>query len=149
VVVDQPVEEVDALAHLLAGQRWRVVFQFLEYRSAALGHGAPILDRQADIAEHALQAFANQHALQAFANLCHAFAGLLADLHVHDRFFDGALGRAGLVLQARQLAGLVALDVGDRMDDEAHLGVPFVQLRRHGIHQERHVVVHDLHDGVR
>ena len=139
MVVDQPIEEVDALADFLAGKRRRTLFQIIDHRLAALAHAAPVPDRQTDVVKNPLQPF---------ANLCHAFAGLFADLHVHDRFSDGALRRAAIVSQARQLAGLVPLDVGDRMDDEAHFGVPFVQLCRHGIHQERHVVVHDLHDGV-
>ena len=80
VVVGQPADEVAALLDLGGVDRRRVGLDVLDERQRAVAHLAPVLDRLADVAEHALEA------LDDLGDL-----GLVddaVDLDVHPRLFE-------------------------------------------------------------
>ncbi len=72
----------------------------------------------------------------------------LVDLDVHRRLDDG-VGRCGDGLcDVEALAFRVAGDAHDRVHEEVDLPLAPVDLRRHGVDEEGHVVVDDFDDGV-
>jgi hypothetical protein len=107
-------------------------------------HPGPVLDALADVAEHAL-------------DVLHDGVGVVpvgqpVDLDVHPRLALGlALGLERAVRHRRhrpELAGDVADDVEAGVDHDVDVAEPAGQLHGQRVDEERHVVDHDLHDGV-
>ncbi len=84
MVVGQPVEEGAALLQVPGLRPGRVPGQRLGDRAGLLAHRLPVLDRGADVGEHAAQAAADRAQLLR--------VGVLVDLDPHPRFGDRVLG---------------------------------------------------------
>jgi hypothetical protein len=67
---------------------------------------------------------------------------------VHIGFLARPDRLSGLVEQLGEMALAVSFGLNDGVDDQADPGVRAVQLGRHRVDEEGHVVVHDLDDGV-
>ena len=139
VVVVEPLEEGQALLDLLLRQRRRALLELGDDALAEAPHLLPVVDRRADVGEHPAEAL---------LDLLVALRRLLGDLDVHQGFADRRRRRLADVVQGRKAALGIALGGHDRVDDQVDLDVEPVQLRGHGVDQEGHVVVHDLHDRV-
>jgi hypothetical protein len=89
-------------------------------------------------------AHVGQHRLDPRLHLVHARAARrLGDAELHHRF-----GRRIGFPDREQLSGRVTLDPHDRVDHQMHRHVLAIELRGHGVDQERHVVVDDVDDRV-
>ena len=144
VLVGQPFEELGGLADLFGVERRRVAAQVGDDRGDLGVHLAPVLDGLPDVAEHALDVVDDR-------------VGVLAlrqpvDLHVHPRLTDRlALGIEGAVRHRPDRlegAGDVPHRVEAGMDDDVHVAQLPGQLHGERVHEERHVVDHDLDHAV-
>src|SRR5690606_25977752 len=103
--------------------------------------GTKVLDRGPDVVQHSDHSRLQR--VEVFLRLC-------SDAQVHHRLdvYAGCrawLGRAHI----DQLSLIVAPNGEDGVHDELNVDVLARQLGRHGVDQERHIVVDDLDDGVR
>ena len=135
MVVVQPGEEVQPLLDLLAAQLGRSILQLSHQVAQPLAHGPPILDCQTDLL---------QHPQQPGFQLAVALGGLFGDLDMDEGL---PLALAALA-EARDLPRGVAQGRDDGVDDQRGFRMLPRQSRRHGVDQERHVVVDDLHHRV-
>ena len=135
VVVLDPLQEARDLGALVFVHRQLLGIDLLDGLVQARAHLAEVADRDAHVVQHRFDAALD---LFQFFRLRHLGG---ADLHHR---FGGRVRLADL----GDLAGLVARDVHDRMHDQMNVEVLARQLGGHRIHQERHVVVHDLDHGV-
>ena len=139
VVIGQPGEEVAALGDLGLGQRRRRVVELTDHGQHLGVHLGPVLDRLAHVAQHALDALGD-------------LGGLLVvgavDLDVHPRL-GASLGTPFAAHHARlldgsadllELTGDVALDGELRVDHGVHVVPEPVELHRHRVDEEGHVV---------
>ena len=140
MVVVEPLEEGQALFDLLLRQRRRALLELGDDALAEAAHFPPVVDRRPDVGEHPAEAL---------FDLLVALRRLLGDLDVHQGFAARSLRRLSDLVIGQKPALGVALSGHDRMDDQVDLDVEPVQLRAHGVDEEGHVVVHDLHDRVR
>ncbi len=145
VLVGQPLQERDATAELGGGHGGRRgLAQVADDVAHLQAHPLPVLDRLADVAQHALQLGRDRVHVLVVADP--------ADLDVHPRLTLGAVGRwRRLVVRAGdglEVAGDVTADVELRMDDEVDVTLLTGQLHDHRVDEERHVVGDDLHHRV-
>jgi hypothetical protein len=140
VVVDDPFEERLRLAELLGLDGRRVEVEVGDDLGGAQPHRLPVVDRGPDVAEDALQAEADP--VQARR------VGLAVDLDV-DEGLERPVGDRRVVREhLEERAALVSAHAQHRVDDEVDAAAEPGQLHAHGVDEERHVVVHDLDDGV-
>jgi hypothetical protein len=139
VVVGQPLQEGAALRRFRgidAGRRRR---QFLGRLLQVRDHGGPVADRGAHVRQHPFDALAQRCPLLRVDEAVH--------LDVHPRLARQV--RRGMARRHRLQHALgVALHREDGMHHQVQRQALAGELQRHGIHQEGHVVVDDLHDGV-
>ena len=150
VVVGEPGEEVTALAQLLRRQRRRVLLELGHHREGLGVHLLPVLDRLTHV---------TQHPLETLGDLGRLVVVGAVDLDVHPRLRPLLGGGAGLGLHsgratARRLVGVhlleragdVALDGELGVEDRMHVVTEAVELHRHRVDEERHVVGDHLDD---
>ena len=150
VVVGQPGEELAALAQLLGRERRRVLVELVDDGEGLGVHLLPVLDGLAYVA---------QHPLEAVGDLGRLVVVGAVDLHVHPRLrallggglglgLDGGPGASPRLVGVHvlELAGDVALDGELRVDDRVHVVPEPVELHRHRVDEERHVVGDHLDD---
>ena len=130
----EPMEEVLVLAELGRAPG----HQIFERIEAGLAQGAPVLDREPHLGQHAAERGGKIVELGA--------VGLAVDLQIHHRFRPRALARfAGDFDQ-------VAIDVAPhrqhRVGQQMHADLAAIELVGDRIDQERHVVVDHLHHRV-
>ena len=144
VVLGQPLEQVACLAGLVGVHALGRLDGELVDDVGDLGvHLRPVLDRLAHVA---------QHPLDGVLDLTEVVAvGDPVDLDVHPRLTRELAPRPaellGLVVDGAdlaQLAGDVAADVEERVDDHVHVTALPRQLHRQGVDEEGHVVDDDL-----
>ena len=135
-VLAHPLEQVDRLRQLLGIDRRRMIRQVLGNLARLLEHRGPVGDSGVDVAEHAYEVVA-----QLGQGLR---VGLLVELDVDRRLADAAL-----VDDLLEVAVLVAPHAHDRADHQVDAVAVAGDLHRDRIDEERHVVVHELGDGVR
>ena len=144
VLVGQPLEQVGGLTDLLVVERWRVAAQVGDDRRDLAVHLEPVLDGLTDVAEHALDVLHDRVGVVA--------VGQPVDLDVHPGLADRlALRLEGAVRhRAGRLEGTgdVAHRVEAGVDDDVHVAQLPGQLHGQGVHEERHVVDHDLDHAV-
>ena len=147
VGVGQPAQQRLALGDLLGRQRRRVLVEVLDDVEGLLVHLRPVLDGLADVLEHLDQRLLDLVAL--------GLARLAVDLDVHPRLAGHVVRELGpvdlLVVVGEdllELSGDVAADQDLRVHDHVHLAVLLVELHRHRVDEERHVVGDHLDDGV-
>ncbi len=135
VVVVEPFEEGLGLRHLVGRQAGRRRVQRGEDLLGAGAHLPPVGGRGADIRQHLLE--------QVLDLGQRVRRRLLVDADLH-------LGFGDLLALARdaRLPAAIAHDADDRMDDEIDREVALVERGGQRIHQEGHVVVDHLDDGV-
>ena len=108
VVVVQPQQEVARLADLVIRQRVRHVIDEVQDAQHGCSHRLPVLDREADIGQHLLDAL--RHLLQQFRRR------LLVHLDMHEGF-GHRVGGGGLgLVQVGQMPGGVAAHPHHGMD---------------------------------
>ncbi len=140
VVVDDPLEQRLRLGQGLGFDRRRALVQVGDDLPRAAGHRRPVLDGGPDVGEHPPEALL--HAREVLG------VGLADDLGVDERL-ERAVGGLGVVGEdLEETAALVSAHPDDRVDDQVHAAPQPVQLHAHRVHQEGHVVVDDLDDGV-
>ena len=144
VVVGEPAQQRLALLDLGLRERRRVLLQVLDDDVDLLLHLRPVLDGLTHVAEHLAEGVLDDRQLRRVA--------LPVDLHVDPRLAgDVRLGADDVALVVdglQQLAGHVTPDEQLRVDDHVDAAALLVELHRHGVDEERHVVGDDLDDGV-
>ncbi len=138
VPVGEPAQQVEAVLHLRGLKRRRVHAQVLGRLHRQRPHLPEVLDRVAHVGEHPLQI--------ALDPLEHLGVGLTVDLDVDPRL-DQHLAGDVLLAAAEHPPGHVAAHPHLRMDHQIGAQVVPVELHRHRVHQERHVVGDHLHHG--
>ena len=132
----EPRQQRLGLLDLAAVDRRRLLVELGDEPLHALAHPWPVLDRRAHVAQHAHEAAAQRVEL----------VGLAVDLDVHDRLCQ-------LVAPSRrdldELAVVVAAHVDDRVHEQVDAVAVASELQAHRVHEEQHVVTHDLDDRVR
>ena len=141
VIRFHPAQEGAGLGQLVGGQiGWRGFFDILHLGQHGGAHRAPVLHRRAHIGQNAGQPLLDM--------LQRRQVRLFGGLDVHDRFQPAVFCLGVWRQQFDQLAGFVAADAGDRVDDEMHGHAVAAELRRDRIDEERHVVIDDLDGAV-
>jgi hypothetical protein len=142
VVVLEPGQERLGLVDVGRVDRELRRVQLGGYLERLRSHLRPVLDGGADLADDAQQVAPECVQLRSI--------GLPRHLGVDHGLGDRVVRRGGVGRQdVDQGAGVVAADVHDRVDDQVDAEAAPVQLHRHRIDQERHVVGDDLHRRVR
>ena len=144
MVVGEPPEEMRRLLPVVVVDRRRLGVEALGDRDRALAHRGLVLVRRPHVAEHPDQVEAEP--------VEHGRVGLPVDLDVVEGLPDGgdlAGPRLAVVEHREQLAVRAALDDEHRVDRDVQAEPVAGELGRQRVGQERHVVGHDLHDGVR
>ena len=132
-------EERAAFGDLVGGQRRRAFGNLGEHHADLRAHRRPVGDRGAHVVEHALDVGGERvHR----SRVRHA-----VDLDMDERFARRAIGVAGS--KTFQHAARIADDRDDGVHDQVQPEAMAVDLHRHRIDQERHVVVDDLDHRVR
>ncbi len=136
VVVAQPLEERTRFGELLRVDGRRALGELGDDVPGALPHRPPVLDGGAHVAEDAAQVVAEL--------LDRRRVGQPVELDVDQRLV-APIVRSDL----EQPAAVVAAQPHDRAHDEVDRPPVPAHLHRDRVDEERHVVVHDLDDGVR
>ena len=139
VIVGQPGEKCLALRELIRRQRRRPLVGIGEDHLQPIAHRFPVGDGRAYIVEHADEVGGQFVKPRRLDNA--------VDLDANERFVSGVLGVVGGQIDKRAVGA--ALDGDDRMHDQVQRQPVPVDLHRHRIDQERHVVIDDLDDRVR
>ena len=131
----QPLQELDRLGDFVHRQRRRIGFQIGDDTVGALEHGAPVLHRQPNFAEHLAK---RAHDVGA--------RGLVGDRIEMD--MDEAFARAagGVGRAEHRKVRAVAPHAEYRMRDQLHGEPALGEFAHHRVEQERHIVVDDLDD---
>jgi hypothetical protein len=135
VVVGEPAQQLLGVRHHAAGQRRRVLAQLVGGADGERAHLLVVLDRAAHVLEHPPQV--------GFEPAQYGGAGLAVDLDVHPRLGERQAGDVA-VLRAEQAAGEIAPDRQLGVDEQVHPDLVAVELHRHRVDEERHVVGDDL-----
>ncbi len=132
IVGEQPLEKLDGFGNFINGQRRRSGLEFGDYRSDAITHRAPILHREAYLAEHDFQ---RMHKI-----------GAGAIRNGRQMNMNEALAHVGSVrcIDAGELAARAA-NAEHRVRDETDIESALGDLAHYRIDQKRHVVVDDLY----
>ncbi len=133
VVGRGPAQELLGLMPADVVDRQTAGRQIVGQHDHALAHRRPVLHDGAHL---------GQHLAHCRFQLGHFFRRLAVDLQHHQRFAL-ALAHCG------ELAGLVARDAQHRMAQHVHADAQVGQGHADRIHQERHIVVDDLQQGMR
>ncbi len=145
MVVGEPPEEVRRPpSRSSVVDRRRLGVEALGDRDRTLAHRGLVLVGRPHVAEHPDQVEAEP--------VEHARVGLPVDLDVVEGLPDGgdvAGPRLAVVEHREQVAVRAALDNEHRVDRDVQAEPVAGELGRQRVRQERHVVGHDLHDGVR
>ncbi len=141
VVLPQPLEERLGLVELVGVDRWQLAPQLGRERGRPCPHRAPVVDRRLDLLEHQLDPGPEHRQPIGI--------GESPDLGMDHRLVRITLGDAARLQHLGQLAVGVADDPDHRVNDQLD-PVPLpVELHRHRVDDERHVVGHDLDHRVR
>ena len=142
MVIGEPPQELRRLVPVVVGDRRCVGVEAVGDRVRALAHRGLVLVRRADVAEHPDQVEAEL--------LEHGRVGLPVDLDVVEGLPAGGLRGGRVVVEhGEQLAVGAPLDDEHRVDRDVQAEPVAGQLGRERVGEERHVVGHDLHHGVR
>jgi hypothetical protein len=143
VVVGEPPQEVPGLSPISGGDHRRLGVEVPGDRAGTLAHRRLVRVGGAHVAEDADQVETEP--------VEHARVGLPVDLDVVEGLPDDAdlTGPRLVVEHGEQLALRTALDNEHGLDRNVQAEPVACELGRQGVRQERHVVGHDLHDGVR
>ena len=144
MVVGEPTQELRRLLLVVVADRRRLGGEARGDRECPLAHRGLVLVRRPHVAEHADQVEAEL--------LEHGRVGLTVDLDVVEGLPDDVdLAGPGLVAveHGEQLAVRIALDDEHGVDRDVQAEPVAGELGRQRVGKERHVVGHDLHDGVR
>ena len=155
MLVDEPPQETARLVELALGDRPVMGAELIDQRLGQAPHRLPVLDRDADLSKHPFDV-----PVQLVEQVR---IGLPVELDVDDRLATGtgsgptvlrgvcrSLNRVAVGIEHRdQRAGGVADDPDHRMDRQLRAVPVPRKLDPDGVHEERHVIGHDLHDRVR
>ena len=140
MVIIDPEQEFPGLLGVLLGDAGRRLLHLVQDVADLVPHRLPVLDRDANTAEHALDIV---------AGFLHLPGGEMpVDLDVHVGF---VARRARIPVVADEIGDFapgVALYADDGMGNPVDGHSAFVERRRHRIDEERHIVVDDLEHGV-
>ena len=128
----EPAQELGVLGEFGRASRRQV----LDRVETGLAHRPPILDRQPHLGQHAGEGGGQVVEQDRI--------GLPVDLDMHQRFARRAMAR--LARKLAQVAVEVAPHRHHRVGEKVHGDFAAIELVGDRIDQERHVVVHDLHD---
>ncbi len=140
VSVIEPAEERARFVDFLARHRQRRTFELVDIVGERLAHRPPVAHGEAHFAQDVLDRGADRFQLGGL--------GLLVDLDVHVGLDRRIARRALGIGHFEPVAVRVATRADHRVQEEMDLALAAVDLRAHGVDEERHVVVDDLEDRV-
>ena len=131
IVGKQPLQKLNGFGNFINGQRRRSRLEFGDHRSDAVTHRAPVLHREAYLAEHDFQ------------RVHKVGAGVVRNRRQMN--MNEALTYTGSVrcIDAGELAARAA-NAEHRVRDETDIEFALGDLAHHRIDQKRHVVIDDL-----